>query len=413
MHFQFWRYASTCKSILKESKMGLLSRFKSLAVITFLLPISIGMFLSCNSSSSSSSSSSYSFDLFPGGVPSLPRTYVAHKATEPISIDGKALEKDWEQASWSEEFIDIEGDKTPKFDTRFKMLWDEEYMYYYVEMEEPHVWGNLMQRDTIIYLNPDFEIFWDPDGDGHDYYEFEINALNTHWDLFLNMPYREKNKIIDSWDIRGLKSAIVVNGTINNPSDTDKGWQLEIAVPWTAFKKAFWDDNVPVNNYWRINFSRVNWDFDLVNGRYDRKKADDGKYLPEYNWVWSPQWAIDMHRPEHWGYVFFADKHFAESENASMLVKIDDGIEFKIPESEYIRYHLFYLYRNLKNISKNLTHLDKKVLKNIPGYELEYRGHRLTPVFESHASGWNIYIKYPEKDGKIYLITNEGQYRQI
>ena len=90
-------------------------------------------------------------------------------------------------------FVDIEGDAkpAPRFRTRAKMLWDDTYFYIAAEMEEPHVWGTLTKHDSVIFHDNDFEVFLDPDGDTHDYYEFEINALNTGWDLFLDKPYRD------------------------------------------------------------------------------------------------------------------------------------------------------------------------------------------------------------------------------
>ena len=47
---------------------------------------------------------------------------------------------------------------------------------------------------------------------------------------------------------------------------------------------------------------------DVVDGTY-RKRVDPatGKPLPEDNWVWSPQGAIDMHMPERWGILQFSD----------------------------------------------------------------------------------------------------------
>lgn len=56
-----------------------------------------------------------------------------------------------------------------------------------------------------------------------------------------------------------------------------------------------------------MNFSRVHWEFQVINGRYQRKKDPSGQFLSEYNWVWSPQGVINMHEPEHWGYVYFSD----------------------------------------------------------------------------------------------------------
>jgi hypothetical protein len=44
-------------------------------------------------------------------------------------------------------------------------------------LESPHVWATLTNHDTVIFQDPDFEVFIDPDGDTHNYYEFEINPL--------------------------------------------------------------------------------------------------------------------------------------------------------------------------------------------------------------------------------------------
>ena len=149
----------------------------------------------------------------------IPRDYVAYKAKQEILVDGQAKETSWEKASWSEDFIDIEGQTKPTYQTRMKMLWDDEYLYIMAQMEEPHVWANLKQKDTIIFYNNDFEVFIDPDGDTHHYYELEMNALNTAWDLFVSKPYRDPNAAINDFDMKGLKSAIYVDGTLNNYRD--------------------------------------------------------------------------------------------------------------------------------------------------------------------------------------------------
>ncbi len=61
-------------------------------------------------------------------------------------------------------------------------------------------------------------MFIDPDGDTHGFYEFEMNAFNTVWDLLLAMSYRDKGRAIDAWDIAGQKSAVKIYGTLNDPS---------------------------------------------------------------------------------------------------------------------------------------------------------------------------------------------------
>ena len=187
------------------------------------------------------------------------------------------------------------------------MLWDNQNLYLLADIKDDHIWGNLKQKDTVIYYNNDFEIFIDPDGDTHNYMEIEINALNTVWDLFLDKPYRNKAIVDNDWDVKGLESAVFYNGTLNDSSDIDFGWILEIAMPWVDLKRGNLSGKIPVNSFWRMNFSRVNWDFDLNDKKYERKKDLNGEYIKEYNWVWSPQGIINMHEPEHWGYVYFAD----------------------------------------------------------------------------------------------------------
>ena len=66
-----------------------------------------------------------------------------------------------------DDFQDIEGDKKPRprFRTRAKMLWDDQFFYVAAELEEPHVWATLTKHDSVIFHDNDFEIFIDPDGD--------------------------------------------------------------------------------------------------------------------------------------------------------------------------------------------------------------------------------------------------------
>ena len=187
------------------------------------------------------------------------------------------------------------------------MLWDEKYLYVYAKLYEDHIWGDITQRDEVIYYNNDFEVFINPNDDVFNYGEIEINALGTEWDLLLNKPYRLGGKADSSWNINGLKSAVHIDGTLNDSNDIDNYWTVEMAIPLEEIiKLSKKQKRVSVSDVWRINFSRVNWDFDIINGKYFRKKEND-KYLPEYNWVWSPQGKINMHIPENWGYLIFND----------------------------------------------------------------------------------------------------------
>lgn len=238
-----------------------------------------------------------------------PNGYLCYRATMPLTVDGKIDEEAWKAAPWTEDFVDIEGNIRPKprFRTRVKMLWDDRAFYIAADMEEPHVWGTLTRHDSVIFHDNDFEVFIDPDGDNHEYGELELNALNTTWDLLLTKPYRDRGKALNEWEIKGLRTAVHIDGTLNNHKDTDRGWSVEIAIPWESLGKLILPESrsglaTPPRegDQWRVNFSRVEWMHEIVDGTYRKVKG-----RKEDNWVWSPQGAIDMHRPEKWGYVQF------------------------------------------------------------------------------------------------------------
>lgn len=238
------------------------------------------------------------------------RIYACYQAPGRITVDGLLDDSAWASAPWSEEFVDILGDTVPAppLRSRFKLLWDSTHLYVAAEMEEPHVWATITARDAVVYRDNDFEVFIDPDGDGLNYYEIEINALGTVWDLLLVRPYRRGGPAITAWDIRGLQSAVRVDGTVNDPSDTDRGWTVEMALPWSVLVEAARGRRPPEDGTeWRMNFSRVQWDLDVIDGGY-RKAVDPSSNRPrrEHNWVWSPQGVVDMHLPERWGTVRFS-----------------------------------------------------------------------------------------------------------
>jgi hypothetical protein len=250
--------------------------------------------------------------LVPGAVVGQnppPRAYEVARAATPPVVDGRLVDAVWSRAPWTADFVDIEGPDrpAPPLRTRVKMLWDDTYLYVAAALEEPHVWATVTERDAVIFRDDDFEVFIDPDGDALEYYELEINALGTVWDLFLTKPYREGGRALDAWDIRGLVHGVRVDGTVNDPSDRDRGWSVELALPWSVLEEAAPHRGAPrPGETWRMNFSRVDWDMRVENGRYVKElDPETGRPRSEHNWAWTPQWEVNMHAPEHWGRVTF------------------------------------------------------------------------------------------------------------
>ena len=241
--------------------------------------------------------------------PTFPRRYAAPYALTPPRIDGRLDDAAWNGAVWSEDFVDIEGDRrpAPHLRTRIRMAWDSTALYVAAAMQEPDLWATITRRDAVIFRDNDFELFLDPDGDGRTYFELEINALGTVWDLFLPLAYRHGGRGRGAWGITGLRSAGGLPGPLNDPADGDSGWTVELAIPFADLRQPEVTTLVPrAGDVWRINFSRVQWRLVVRDGQY-RKVADPatGRPLAELNWVWTPQDTINMHIPERWGLVTF------------------------------------------------------------------------------------------------------------
>jgi len=336
-----------------------------------------------------------------------PNHYICYRASAPITIDGKLSETDWHNAAWSEYFVDIEGSlkPEPKYKTRMKMLWDDKFLYIAAELEEPHVWANLTERESVIFYDNDFEVFIDPDGDTHHYLEYEMNALNTQWDLMLLMPYRDdlkQNVAINNWNFNGIKSAVHVDGTINNPKDTDKGWTLEIAFPLDALIELSTSGKLPVEGeQYRIDFSRVEWTVDIVDGKYKKRThMVDGKEkpLPENNWVWSPQGVVAMHQPETWGFLQFSDNTVGK-EVYTYVPDPDNDVKWAL-RMLYYREKAWFEQNNSYTADLKALGLDNYILKGkpfAPAIKMTFSLFEATLPGKDYNTTWHIL-----QDGRIW-----------
>lgn len=321
---------------------------------------------------------------FPADPPlAPPKGYVCYRAPSAITLDGKLDDAAWAAAPWSDDFVDIEGatKPKPKHRTRVKMLWDDAALYIAAELEEPHVWGTLTDHDAVIFHDPDFEVFLDPDGDNHLYGELELNAKNTTWDLLLSKPYKDGGRAINGWEIIGLKTAVHIDGTLNDPRDTDKGWTIEIKWPWAGVKELTTLVTPPKDgDQWRINFSRVMWDFDITDGKYVKVPK-----RPEHNWVWSPQGVIDMHRPERWGYV-----QFSTAKPGAATFQLDESAAIR--ETLHRVYYAQRAYQKAnKKFAKTMAELglkdDVTIETTTSGYEASVMGKKRWTIREDSRIG--------------------------
>jgi len=81
-----------------------------------------------------------------------PLHYVVQRSIGEIDIDGGLDEPSWQRTKWTSSFVDIEGDlgPNPRLTTRAKMIWDDDYFYIAADIEDPHVWASIKDRDAVI-----------------------------------------------------------------------------------------------------------------------------------------------------------------------------------------------------------------------------------------------------------------------
>ena len=329
-----------------------------------------------------------------------PKKYICYKTDIPLKIDGKLDESSWDKAEWTDDFVDIEGPSKPipRFRTRAKILWDDNYLYIAAEIEEPDIWGTIKERDAVIFHDNDFEVFIDPDGDTHRYSEFEMNALNTVWDLLLIKPYRDIDKAaVNGWDIHGLETAVSIDGIINHPGAKNKKWTVELAFPFKAFNEIAKINIPPVDgDQWRIDFSRVEWKTEVVNKFYKKIiNPETNRPYPEDNWVWSPQGVVDMHYPEMWGYLQFS-KETVGTKKVSFIKKNEEGAKW------YLRL-IYYKERNYFVVNRKFT----DNLKELGMNPADVEGYEEIPVIKYTSDLFEASIT--SKDGvKKVHIMNDG-----
>ncbi len=341
----------------------------------------------------------------PEALPYAPRTVVCHRTATPLVADGRLDEPAWRATPWSAPFVDIDGVRPVRHATRMKVLWDEHALYVAAQLDEPDLWATITTRDAVIFQDHDFEVFLDPGGDTHGYYELEVNALGTVWDLFLVRPYRDGGPALHAWDIAGLRVGVEVRGTLNHPGDRDDGWTVELALPWEVLREAAPGRRAPRDGeQWRLNFSRVQWALDQVDGKY-RKRVNPatGKAMPEDNWVWSPQGAIDMHMPERWGVVQFSD---AVAGTRPVLVEVD--------RNDRVRWALRRLYYRQR--AHRLQHgRYAATLGELGAAEIDVDGLAFAPVllgspdhYEVVAKGFDGHLVHLSQDGRVWMTRGNA-----
>jgi hypothetical protein len=262
--------------------------------------------------------------------------YTAKKISASITINGDVNKSPWQNASWSKRFVDMATGEPGMYDTQSALLWNDDYLYIAFKAEEPFIEAKLTERDSIIFLENDLEIFIDG---GDCYYELEVNALNTVYEVFFiwrdaytrgsrfDIPLfdvhhpqaytfggnydrsgasfwkgthpRGVRWAFTNFDMPGLQTATKIDGTVNDNRDIDTGWSLEIAIPWTSLQLLADGRSIPPasGDIWT-----------MFLGRFQKLMLSGIEVEPHPAMALSSHGIYDTHLPDKWSRIEFVQE---------------------------------------------------------------------------------------------------------
>jgi hypothetical protein len=157
--------------------------------------------------------------------------YVVHRTGGPITIDGVLAESDWDRAEKAGPFARSLDGKRATAATEARLLWDDDHLYVAFLCEDANVSGAFFKDDEKLYTSNVVEIFLNPSGDGSRYDEIEVAPTNALFDASFAGGPRQGMDL--SWSSHA-RHAVHVDGTLNDPRDVDRGWTVEIAIPFAS-----------------------------------------------------------------------------------------------------------------------------------------------------------------------------------
>jgi hypothetical protein len=214
-------------------------------------------------------------------------SYRAGKTKDKIEVDGKLSEKAWAKAAPVTLMFPWEDQTGIKQRTTVRLLRDQDYLYVGYECEDVDITATYENRDDPVYKDDCVEIFFRPGGDSDHYIGLEMNARGVLYDYFYPFP----SKLGRELDLDGVRLKTTLRGTLNQSSDRDQGWTLELAVPWKSLTKLT-DGQPPADGAeWRVQLNR--WDGTEAAGRRLSMWGHSGMKRP------------NPHNPERFGRLTF------------------------------------------------------------------------------------------------------------
>lgn len=214
----------------------------------------------------------------------ISKNRIPYLTSSKVVLDGQLNERAWEQALIIDTLYRLDNRELQNISTKIHLFYDDEHLHVAATLLNDDIKAELTQRDSKIYKEHCFEIFFDPGNDGLDYYEIEINPLATVFDLMLKTSDHSYPNNVTEWHIPQNQFGVHIEGSLNDSADTDKFWSVEMSIPWSLTNEG----KPSSKTEWRFNFLRMDY-------------TQSGEEI----WVWKNTEPRNIHIPEKWGLLEF------------------------------------------------------------------------------------------------------------
>ena len=219
-----------------------------------------------------------------------PKSAVVPRIDAQVKIDGVLDEQPWQKAARLTPFVHNDTMMPARVGTEVRLWYDQAALYLGWTCEDYDIQATFTQRDSRFWEEEVVEFFVTP-GALDRYFELQWNPLGGTFDAIIANdvgPDGRSKQFKGDWSYTAanMTFAVRVDGSVQNSSDRDQRWTVEVRIPFADLK-------VPTpqpGDVWRGSFYRFNRDH-------------DGE--PE-QLSWSPTILPGFHQPARFGYLRFS-----------------------------------------------------------------------------------------------------------
>lgn len=159
-------------------------------------------------------------------IAAMPLVVVAARTDVAPVVDGVLDDAAWSSATPLLLGDSLDGEPADVA-TEVRIAWDDTAVYVGATMDDDDVWSQYEAQDDPLWKEEAFELFFFGDASGRRYLELQVSPRGVMFDA----RFEQYRKGDEGWD-GPWEAAATVDGTVSERDDRDRGWVVEMAVPF-------------------------------------------------------------------------------------------------------------------------------------------------------------------------------------